>query len=944
MFSGAIDEVRIYNRSLSESEISKLYNYTVSPLGYWKLDEASWTNNCSTSTALDSSGYSHDLRSCPASTGPTGGSVGKVSKAGTFDGSDDYLESTSTDFNLANQITLSAWVKPSATPAGDVFVVDRTNNNAGYSLGWQSSIQPRLRIGNGSSYITLTSSNAMTIGTWYYLTATLDNSGSAKLYVNGNYDTGVTGVTLVTSSGQNLRLGSRAAANTITGQIDEVKIYNYPLTQKQIVSDMNQGSPISTKTTLIHYKFNEGTGTTAFNSTRTTLNGVLGSTTASPTWTKSGKDNGALSFDGGDYIQVADSNDLDFTDDFTISAWVARSGGVNEYIVSKTDDSSDGGYALLIGNLGEVYCRTVNGSGHNDSYTATGFVLADSTWHHLAATRAGTSCRVYVDGIDRTNTAATHTTLTANAKTLRIGTQPAGGNYTVGKIDDVKVYNYALTSTEIKADYNASSSLQLGQVNQSVGATTNNFEYCIPGDTSSCSLPIAEWVFDSNVGTPSTIPDTSGNGNVGVVSGGMTSSNWVPGKTGSALRFDGVNDYVNVYSANFASQWNSSQGAITAWFKYDEGASTNGVQQHVLTIGADTNNSVEFRKASDNTFSTRYVAGATAETSADCSPNTNGYIFVAQSWDKANDKVYHYCNGLLTDIDTTLGTWAGALSSSRATVGAHTTSATFPLKGAVDNVRVYNYTRTPAQIAYDYNHGAPSVWYKLDECQGSTIRDSMGTGYSGAITVGSAGSQNTLGTCQVGTSAAWTNGASGKIGGSFSFDGNDDLIGIAETDTKGILDVGSSESFSVAFWLKPTSLPTAGNYATYVGKNNGANGWYAQVYSDGSPEFCIVNSTVHCYQGGPGYITTGSWQHYAFSITSGTDSTAKLYYNGKLISGVWSGTTNLTFPSGNTNLTFGSNGDSTEEANGLLDDVRIYNYPLTSTQVNTIINNGAVKF
>jgi hypothetical protein len=939
-FSGLLDDIRLYNRSLSSSEMQILYKYAPGPIGQWKMEEASWNNNCSTGTVLDSSGNSRNLKSCPNSTGPVGNGVGKNGKAGTFDGSDDYLESTNSVFNLTDQITISAWVRPLTEPSGDAFIVDKTNNNLGYSFGLHSPPEPRLRIGNSSSYTTITSSTNLTMGTWYYLTAVVGADRTAKIYINGNYDTGATNVTLFGST-QNFHIGGRSAAGTfLNANIDDVKIYNYPRTQSQIMEDMGSGKPL---TPVVNLKFEENSGTLANDSSGNGFNGTLASGTSSPAWTL-GRSGQALSFDGNDYVQIPDNNSLDFTGDFTLSAWVSRSGGVNEYTISKTDASSDGGYALLIGNLGEVYCRTAHGSGYDDSYTATGYILADSSWHHIAAARTGSSCRVYVDGVDRTNTADVHTTLTANAKNLRIGTQPAGGNYTNGKIDEVNIYNYSLNADEIKQLYNRNSVIQSGQTVQTIGATTTSLKYCIPGDTASCNAPIGEWNFDTNVGTPSTLPDTSGNGNNGVANGSMTSDDWVPGKNGSALNFDGTNDYINIYSTNLASLFSGNSGTVTAWFRVGDGVWGDGVQHQVLTIGADVNNMITIRKASDGSLNTLYTAAATNETSLDCALTDTGYIFVAMSWDQTAGKVVHYCNGLITDTDTALGTYTGALSSTRATIGAHTTGATYPWKGDIDDLRIYNYVRTPAQVGLDYNQGGPLVWYKFDECQGSIIHNSMGTGYTGVISIGAAGTQTSLGTCNSGTAAAWTNGASGKISGSLNFDGNDDLAAVTEADTKGSLDIGSSDSFSVAYWFNPTSLPGASTYDTYAGKNNGGNGWYTQIYSDGSLEFCVVNTSVHCYSGNQNVVNVGSWNHYAVAYTSGDDSSIRLYHNGKLLTGSWGGTANLTVPNTNNNLTFGSNGDGTEEATGKIDDFRYYGYLLTETQIKTIMNNGSATF
>jgi hypothetical protein len=81
-------------------------------VGYWKMDESSWTNDCSTSTVIDSSGNGNHGKSCPSGAGsqPT---AGKFGNAGNFDGSDDYVDvGDQSSLEGMTYLTVSAWVKP----------------------------------------------------------------------------------------------------------------------------------------------------------------------------------------------------------------------------------------------------------------------------------------------------------------------------------------------------------------------------------------------------------------------------------------------------------------------------------------------------------------------------------------------------------------------------------------------------------------------------------------------------------------------------------------------------------------------------------------------------------------------------------------------------------------------------------------------------------------
>jgi len=112
-FTGYIDEVKLYRTVRSAAEVRadavrwaaaegssavlsgqdprKVGPLSNGLLGYWKMDEASWTNDCATATVMDASGNGTHGLSCPASTGPTGGSLGKFGNSAVYDYVDNYI-------------------------------------------------------------------------------------------------------------------------------------------------------------------------------------------------------------------------------------------------------------------------------------------------------------------------------------------------------------------------------------------------------------------------------------------------------------------------------------------------------------------------------------------------------------------------------------------------------------------------------------------------------------------------------------------------------------------------------------------------------------------------------------------------------------------------------------------------------------------------------------
>src|SRR3989338_6572458 len=130
-----------------------------------------------------------------------------------------------------------------------------------------------------------------------------------------------------------------------------------------------------------------------------------------------------------------------------------------------------------------------------------------------------------------------------------------------GSIDEVKIYNYALTPNEILTEFNRGSAAVFGSVsdNSSYQINAENQKYCVPGDTTSCAAPVAEWSFDA--GSGSTVVDSSGNSNTGTWNG--TGSHWTSGKFGKAGKFNGSDDYVDL--SNNISVKNQSLRTISGW-------------------------------------------------------------------------------------------------------------------------------------------------------------------------------------------------------------------------------------------------------------------------------------------------------------------------------------------------------------------------------------------
>jgi hypothetical protein len=195
------------------------------------------------------------------------------------------------------------------------------------------------------------------------------------------------------------------------------------------------------------WRLDEGSGTTAFDSSG---NGNDATFQGSPAWVEDGKLGKAIKFNGtSDYLAAPDSESLDINgDQVSMAAWVnGEDWPAANHVVRKVADTGTGSiYMIRVQpDTVRVYLNTSAGETVIDGTTT----LATNEWIHIALTYDGAEARIYVDGqLDVAVDVSGE--LTQSDNELRIGRgEPAG--YFMGMIDDVRVYNHALTEDELLA-------------------------------------------------------------------------------------------------------------------------------------------------------------------------------------------------------------------------------------------------------------------------------------------------------------------------------------------------------------------------------------------------------------------------------------------------------------------------------------------------------------
>ena len=178
--------------------------------------------------------------------------------------------------------------------------------------------------------------------------------------------------------------------------------------------------------------------------------------TGSATWSTNPKRVGtsALTFDGSnDYVQAPDSNSLDLTTSGTLMAWIyPTKNNTTAGIINKGSAAASLAYYLNVNNKNNLIAGVIKTGGANGTpvtVATANNVLTLNAWNHIAMTWDATTLKVYVNGVLSNTTNTTALVARVTAGTLQIGAiYPTTSRFT-GTIDEVSIYDVALSATEI---------------------------------------------------------------------------------------------------------------------------------------------------------------------------------------------------------------------------------------------------------------------------------------------------------------------------------------------------------------------------------------------------------------------------------------------------------------------------------------------------------------
>ena len=250
-----------------------------------------------------------------------------------------------------------------------------------------------------------------------------------------------------------VKLGAPTATTYIDTGLSIDTAYSYVVRAEDAAGNLGPYSntaPVTTLSTIPElvaaYSFSEGAGTSVTDVSGHGNTGTIGSAT----WTTAGKYGMALVFNGTSAkVSVPDAASLHLATAMTLEAWVNPSTVTSAWrdVVYKGNDN----YFLMATT---TQSGAPGGGGIFGSANVTAFgtaALPVNVWTHLATTYDGAALRTFVNGSQVSSLARTGT-IASSTNPLELGGDSIFGQFFKGVIDEVRIYNVALTPAQIQAD------------------------------------------------------------------------------------------------------------------------------------------------------------------------------------------------------------------------------------------------------------------------------------------------------------------------------------------------------------------------------------------------------------------------------------------------------------------------------------------------------------
>jgi hypothetical protein len=604
----------------------------------------------------------------------------------------------------------------------------------------------------------------------------------------------------------------------------------------------------------------------------------------------------AFSFSSnGDEVLVPHNANQNTGAQITVDAWIRpTSFNGNASIINKRTVGNAEGYSLETNPSGGLYFEiTTPGGVFRGGTSGSTSVLSANVWQHVSATYDGSTVTVYVNGSPVGSSGSANGAINAVTADLVIGKNIVTGASFPGLIDEVELFDRALSQSEIQAIFNAGSN----------------------GKCITCAPPPANmvswWPADGNT------TDIRGPNN-GTLQGGAT---FAAGEVGQAFSFNG-SSFVTVPD-NPSLQLPDAPFSIDLWFN----TSTTATSQMILSKGvSDANEEYSINLLTGGGIYWDY-GGLQGDVVSNVGAIQAGqWYHLTVLYDPAfgfpRGKIY--LNGVEQTI-TSFGVGAHIASSGSAlyigsqNAGSPYYAARVSFNGLIDEVEIFNRTLSQTEIQKIYNAGSQG---KCKTC--ATPPSNMVAWWPGEGNPFDVQGAND-GTLQNGATFA-----AGEVGRAFSLDGINDFVQVTNSASLNI----TGNQVTLDGWINPSSTMT--NEAWFFGRSGDGGQPYALEWESG----VIVGRVASTPIVGPPFTPpANTWTHLTLVYNGSATPSTTIYVNGAVYKTSNTPTGNI--PSSSTDFFIGELGGNGRYFGGLVDEVEVFNRALSESEVRAIYNAGS---
>ena len=627
-----------------------------------------------------------------------------------------------------------------------------------------------------------------------------------------------------------------------------------------------------------YWRFDEGSGTSTADRSGNGNNGSLYNMNVPDCWIAGKSSMHSLQFDGiNDYVLAANSASLNITQEITVAAWI------------KPDTRTDSYYHVIACKGSYTYfLSTLNGTirlliGKSDrsgwnTITVGQTILDSSKWYHVVGTYKNGIGKIYINGVLDGTTTGSDENIGSYVSSLSIGSASSYESkfFFNGVIDELRIYNQALGGREIEKMFIA---------------------------------VVGGWHFNETDGLYAA--DFSGNENVGILNNMEPPVCWVTGKSGQALQFDGINDYVSVpdsSSLNIAEEI-----TVESWVRPDIDSGHNLIAAKGNSYFLSTyNGKAAFRIGKQD------LSGWNASAFGQTSLANSTWYHIAGTYKNGICSVY--VNGLLDGTATGFNENIG-VNDAPLSIGSGNAYGLndYYFNGVIDELNIYSKALSNIDLIQHFLSPDLKANWEFDCKSGGTLTDGSGNSNNGTL-------------YSMNTPSCWVDG---RVGQALQFDGINDYVLAANSSSLNI-----TGAITVEAWIKPDArtdyhvIACKGSYtyflSTYYGKTRlligkqNRSGW----------NVIVTGNTT---------LDSSKWYHIVGTYKNGI---GKIYVNGAQDGTATGSNENIGSYTSSLSIGSASSYSSNYYFQGIIDQVNLFSGELTTAQINArfIDHGGAYGF